>query len=238
MQNVTVSLLQVIVIFIMTLVNATLQTIAYRNIKKSQLTNSDITKAAKLLLGSLISQYVTAFVMIAVAAYMIANRNTALNDNTQKVLVYGFLVLSTSALLTGGVIGASVSTKLQCFRNYNEIEQAWQKSTISATSGILGTVLVLLIQAFIRRDTLKKKALEYMQYERKKVPVKRALYQVLDKPAPWQLERESSKQKQVQIPKREEFNEPSELEREAKRMQSSSPSDLAARLKKLQEGAK
>ena len=78
-------------------------------------------------------------------------------------MIYAALLVSGLLLFVGGGIGSAISVKLQCNRGNERIEKAWKATTASALVGVLGTIVLLAIQGFTRRSSLRDTALKILK---------------------------------------------------------------------------
>jgi len=155
MKNTSISIIQAIIVVIITLLNASFQLYSLVQLNKVHGLNSEVQEAKHLLLNVIITQYIIAIFMALVAFLVFAYRHK-LGSNTKFVnlIVYLGLIFATITMFSGGVIGAIVASKLQCLKADPHVENAWRYTSVSAITGIVGTILVLLVQGFIRRDQM------------------------------------------------------------------------------------
>jgi len=173
MKNTTIALIQSLIALLAILTNASLQSLALAELNKSPLMNADVDDAKKLLLITVILQFVAAILMITATILLIIYRNKF--QQHMNKFVYIALVLSGFLLLVGGSLGAAVAVRLQCYRGDPHVESAWQKASISSAIGIVGTILLLIVQAFTRKETIKSAAREYLTHKYIRVPTHRPI---------------------------------------------------------------
>lgn len=147
--------------------NAGLQAYSFYELNGITPTNSSITEAKHLLLASFIAQIIAALFMLVAIILAITHRTS---PNAKK-WVFVALVLATIFLFGGGVLGAISAMNLQCFRKMLPVETAWQMASISAVIGIVGTVLVLIIQTYMAKESIKKALREQLITEYVKQPL-------------------------------------------------------------------
>lgn len=135
----------------------------------------DIEEAKKLLLGAILIQFISGILMITALILFSIHREKF----TSNTFSHAILFLAGVLLLVGGSIGSTVSLRLQCYRSDANVAVAWNMATYSAIIGISGAILMLLIQAFVKRKAIKGKALQYLTTEY----VPRATYVPVAKPA-------------------------------------------------------
>jgi MFS family permease len=163
MNKETLVILQCLLALLITIFNASLQTASLVNLHKSKTDNADITLAKQYLLGSIIAQFTAGFIMLISLVVIFMNAEK-FKEHMSK-LIYFMLIVSTLIMFTGGIIGASVSTRLQCYRADKSVNDAWQSSSITAATGVLGFVLILFMQAFMGRQKIKDVVREYLLSE-------------------------------------------------------------------------
>jgi hypothetical protein len=149
---------QCLLTFLIVLANASLQTLSYLKLNdKSVPKNNDIDMAKQYLISSMFAQYLSSFLMLVAVALLYYKREEYAVHMSK--LIYLMLVFSTLVMFSGGVLGAMAATKLQCYKKDSvNINTAWNMTTITAVSGILGMILILTIQAFMHKKTLEQRA--------------------------------------------------------------------------------
>lgn len=168
MNNFSVNLIQIILILMITLINICLQAYALYTIKSIDNDQVNLKKVHETLLLSLIIQFISFVVMIFMIVFIVYYKDST--KSFISLLTYIGIFITSTIMFFGGAINAFVANKLQCYRADKNINIVWQMSTINAISGILGTMLVLIIQAFIKRDYLKTQALNYLQNNKANMP--------------------------------------------------------------------
>lgn len=166
MKAVTVAAIQSVFALIATIINASMQAYGLSELNKSKVNNADIETAKKLLLASVIFQFVAAVLMTIVAILIIVNRQKL--ENHMNKLIYVALFLSGCFLLIGGALGASVAVRLQCYRSDDNVNNAWRMSAITAGVGVTATLSLLLIQSVLRKEKIKSKAYDYLARDKAK----------------------------------------------------------------------
>lgn len=152
-QRSTIALSQSVVALIAIITDATMQAIAISQLNKTGQQNSAVHESKRLLWISVILQIISSLLMIGVFIICIVHREQ-LKAHMSK-LIYASLITSGSLLLIGGGISANVAIRLQCYRQDPYINEAWKQATNSSIIGILGTISLLLMQAYIRKDNLR-----------------------------------------------------------------------------------
>ena len=181
-KHTTVALIQSIIALIAILANASFQSIGLSELNKAAKSNLDIEYAKRMLLTSVILQFAAAIMMITVSIVLIFNRQK-LQQHMSK-LIYFALIISGLLLLVGGSLGATVAVRLQCYRGDPHINKAWQQASISSVIGIVGTIVLLMIQAFTRKEELKGAAREYLTHQTVRVPTHKPVGPVQKAPMP------------------------------------------------------
>lgn len=166
MKRTNIALLQAFLALMVIIANASLHTMALIELNKmASLKPTDngyaqIQNCKKILLIAIFVQFVAAVIMIAVSIVIIANKKSL--DKHMSKLIYFALFLSGMLMLASGVIGAYVSSQLQCFKYLNHVDKAWNYTVYTAVIGILGVIVILITQAFIRRSSIKAATLRYL----------------------------------------------------------------------------
>jgi len=165
----TVSLIQIVTILAAVVTNASLQSVALARLDKYSATTpflgAEIASLHKLLLGSIIAHFLAA--LIAVVTIILLSIRP--NSQVSTIATIG-LYFSGLLLLTGGIISANVAVRLQCLKGDPQLYDAWYFSTTSALIGVLGTIVLLAIQATLNRQDLKKAAISALIHENVRVP--------------------------------------------------------------------
>ena len=154
MHNTKISTIQAVLVLIVTLLNASFQTYSLQQLRKTAVNDPLIDEAKNILLNTVITQYIIAVFVAIMAFILFAYRHRISESKLVNVIVYLGLIVSTVVMFVGGVFGALVASKIQCFKQDKNVHNAWRYSTVSAINGIVGTILVLLVQGFIRRDNI------------------------------------------------------------------------------------
>ena len=161
MKHSTIALIQAIFALLIILVNVSLQANALMALNASKSNVTNVHDAKNILLASIITQFIAATVLIVLAILIVMYRKE-LETHMDKFF-YAALVTSSFIMFTGGVLSAIVATHLQCLKDDPNIKKAWNSATISATIGILATLLMLMIHSFVKGETIKKKLLGYLR---------------------------------------------------------------------------
>lgn len=156
----TVNMMQTTIATTAILTNSILQTIGFSALGKSTSTDPVVASAKKTLMISFIIQYVAVAMMIGATAYIIIKPDDAPMVNG---LAYGSLFLSTGILFFGSILAIQTAMKLQCLKiNDKNVETAWKMATISSVIGIVGVLLILLVQAYVHREKIQTRTLQYL----------------------------------------------------------------------------
>lgn len=123
-------------------------------INKTSVANADIDYAKSALIGTMISQFAIGMIML-VAMILLFVYKDKLSEKASKRLINALMAVAGLTLFTGGAVSATISTRLQCYRSDANVQSAWKSSTISAIIGICCSVLLLAIQAMIKKDSIK-----------------------------------------------------------------------------------
>ena len=167
-KHTTIALIQSVFALVVVVINASLQTIGLINLNQTTIDNQDIQDAKRFLLGAAIAQFIAAVLMITVAILIIVYKEK-LQQHMNKLL-YAALVVSGLLMIVGGSLGASAALRLQCYKSDTNVQKAWEMSSITAILGIVGAFIMLLIQAFVKRETIKDIARQYLTTKTIKVP--------------------------------------------------------------------
>lgn len=146
------------------LTNGSLMASSYVNAGKASVSNDDINYARNALLGTMISQFAVGVILIVAMILMMVYKQN-LSDKAHNRLLNTLMTVAGLTLFSGGAVAATISNRLQCYRSDVNIQSAWRASTISAIIGICGSILLLAIQAVLKRDTIKKKAVQKILYQ-------------------------------------------------------------------------
>lgn len=160
MKHSTVGILQTIVAMLAIIANIGLQITGSIALGKATTDNPDIATAKRILTGSIITQ-ILAVILIGSVLSVIVFAKDAFSGGT-SVWIYIALVTAGILLLIGGSLGATVAMKLQCYRSDPNVQKAWQMSTISAVIGIVGAMLMLVVQGFLKREEIKVRVLKQL----------------------------------------------------------------------------
>jgi len=165
MKNTTIALLQSILAFIIIIVNTGLYFTVWLNLNKVNLTvnneqTENVQKSKNLILISAILHIVFAVIIAIVTVSIVYNKQKL--EEHMNILIYLALFLSCILMLASGIVGAIVATNLQCYKTDENIKKAWENASYTAVYGILGVILILLVQAFTRRSEIKLTALNYL----------------------------------------------------------------------------
>jgi hypothetical protein len=164
--HVTAAIIQAFFGLTAIIASGALQAYALSEMQKSSLKTSDLDNIKQLLTGTVIAQFIAALILL-VALIMILARG---KDGDVSGFAYTALIAAGLLLFASGVVSANIAMRLQCYRNDPNIQVAWQMSTYSAIVGIVGSILLLVVQTFVRKDTLRDKALYHLATEMKRVP--------------------------------------------------------------------
>jgi hypothetical protein len=149
----TVSIVKLIVIFLTLFVSSILQFIAFSETSKSD--DVFVKSAHKHLLRAAIMNLVFVIVTILIFVYIFYKKSTLLA--TTPILINVMLLLLTVSLFVSGVYSSLAASDLRCVKdttqNTKSIHNAHLYSSICAVMGIVGVVLVLLVQAYLRVST-------------------------------------------------------------------------------------
>ena len=198
-KNTTIALTQSVVALLAILINAILQSIGLSELNKSLVNNVDVEDAKKLLFIAIMLQFVAAVLMITVLILLIVYREK-LQQHMNK-FIYVALIISGLLLLIGGSLGASVAVRLQCYRGDPNVDKAWQRASITSVIGIVGTIVLLLIQVFTQRETIKGAARDYLTHEYIRRPTHKPIQRPTHKvQMPNQKPVQMPNQKPVQMP--------------------------------------
>jgi len=149
---------QTFIALALTLTNASLQAYALAQINKADLKDSDlkVSEVKNMLLGSVVSQFLTAILLMVIFVLLFVYR-----EKYQKHIgwmIYAGLSISTFLMFVGGVIGATAATRLQCYKKLPHVYEAWRMSMLTGVMGILGTMMIMFVQAFLKRHEIKEQA--------------------------------------------------------------------------------
>nr|QBK87827.1 MAG: hypothetical protein LCMAC202_01730 [Marseillevirus LCMAC202] len=167
-KHTTIALIQSVFALVAVVVNASLQTNGLLNLNQTNVDNQDIQDAKRFLLAAVIAQFIAAVLMITVAILIIVNKEK-LQQQMSKFL-YAALIISGLLMLVGGSLGAAAAVRLQCYKADMYVKKAWEMSSITAILGIVGTFILLLIQTFVKRETIKGIARQYLTTKTITVP--------------------------------------------------------------------
>lgn len=196
-EHTTVAYVQTVLILLLISTNAVLQSIALARLNKYEGDNESVAYARKILIASIAVHYIT--IVFIIACFIIYRMYSKSFEAHMATLTYTLLIFSSIVLISGGSLGATAALQLQCSRSDENIQSAWKMSTISSVIGIVGTVLMLSIQTFIRRNKLKEAARDYISHKYIKVPVDFELPKPAPQPRP-QPQFQAQGQAQVQMP--------------------------------------
>ena len=186
MSSSTIALIKPILAVCVTILNASIQTYALLSLNKTTIENDDLSRAKKILLASVISQFVAALLLIAVAITVIVHRKKI--GEYMSNFIYIGLVIGGLLMLTGGSLGAVAAFRMQCYRSDANVAIAWKWSSWTAVIGILSTMLMLVIQMFVKRKTIRETAIKHLTGEwvpyKTHVPVATAPIPVATAPIP------------------------------------------------------
>ena len=139
MKSTTVALFLSIICMIALIGNAILHVTGVMLLNDLQ--DPQLQQARKLLLGIALAESLLVMCLFIMIIYISRNSDTT-------ILSYLLLFLSICTIFASGVISAIVASQLQCLKTTLEITQTWQYATGAAVSGILSTVMLLLILLF------------------------------------------------------------------------------------------
>jgi len=155
----TVNMMQTTIATTAILANAVLHTIGFSALGKTTSTDPAVASAKKTLMISFIIQYIAVAMMIGSTAFIIIKPNSPMVNG----IAYGSIFVSTGILFFGSILAINTAMKLQCLKtNYPHIETAWKMATISSVIGIIGVLLILLVQAYVHREKIQTRALQYL----------------------------------------------------------------------------
>jgi len=167
MRNTTFALLQSILAFIALIVTTAFYSTALASLHKVDLPpnsesemSDNIKRSKKILLITIATQIAFALVIAGVSMVIVYNNEKL--DKHMTPLIYIALVLSGLLLLASGVVGTIIAVNLQCYKFEKNIENAWTFSTYGAITGVVGSFLMLIMQGFTRRQSIKETALRYL----------------------------------------------------------------------------
>jgi MFS family permease len=160
-KHTTIATVQSLIGVLAILANAGMQAASLYYLNKTAVKIDDVDGIKKILIGSFVSQFIAAALMITALVMLIRNRKEY--EKHMSKIVYGILIISGVLLLVGGSLGATVAMRLQCYRSDPNVEKAWRLCTISAVVGIMGAMIMLVVQGFARRKEIKQQVLRYVQ---------------------------------------------------------------------------
>jgi len=143
-------LIQALFAISITILNIWLQIIALTALNKAS-ENDDIKVAKQLLLTCIITQIVSVLLLLTVIIILIIYRK-----NIPTKFIYTGLFISGILLLLNGSLSATVTLRLQCYRSDSNVYTAWKWTSMTAISGILGAMLMLVIKVLASRRELKQ----------------------------------------------------------------------------------
>lgn len=146
--------------------NGGLMAAALIQINKTSVTNPDIDYAKSALIGTMISQFVVGMIMLVAMILLIVYKDK-LSEKASKRLINVLMAIAGLTLFSGGAVSATISTRLQCYRSDANVQSAWKSSTISAIIGICCSVLLLAIQAMIKKDSIKNIMMQETMIQRR-----------------------------------------------------------------------
>ena len=167
-KHTTIALLQSLVGLMAIIANSSLQAIGLSHIRKATHNNPKIKEAERLLLISVVTQFVAAVLMVTALVLILVYRQKF--QEHLNTLAYAALILAGVLLLVGGAMGSTVALRLQCYRADPHVNKAWEMATWSAVVGVLGAMMLLFIQTFVKRDSLKEIARNYLNNTTVKIP--------------------------------------------------------------------
>jgi hypothetical protein len=153
MKVTTITLIQSILALLIVFSNAIFQTKALLSLNRATTTNSDLDQAKKLLLISVLTQFIASIILIVITILIIVYWKQYQTHMSKAV--YFSLVMGILLMLTGGSLGAVAAFKMQCYRTDLNVNSAWKQSILTILFGLSGTMITLIIHAFIRREDIK-----------------------------------------------------------------------------------
>jgi len=131
------------------ILNIVLQILALVALGKAT-SNADITSSQMMLKASTGIQSLFLVITLSLAAFTLFS---SMNTDFLGIAV----LVSGVGILALGSISASVASKLQCYRTSDaNVYTAWKWTSMTAISGILGAMLMLVIKVLASRRELKQ----------------------------------------------------------------------------------
>jgi hypothetical protein len=150
------------------IVNLSLQSVAYVHLNKfdsmlaSQSLNNEISAIKKILIFSILINVVAVIALILAIVLIVLGRGLP--------VVNGCMVMSGVLLLVSGSFSANIAIRLQCLKSDEHLALSWSYTSISAIIGILGTIVLLAVQALENKNALKKAVVKHLTTEQVSVP--------------------------------------------------------------------
>lgn len=144
MKSTTAALFLSILSMLALLVNVVLHASSVLLLKDE--TDPKLVQSRTLLLGTAIIEAVFVVFLFVMIIYIFRN-------SVANVWSYLLLFLSGSTIFASGVISALVASQLQCSVANQAVKEAWQYTASGAASGIIATVLLLVIQGFASKGS-------------------------------------------------------------------------------------
>ena len=182
MKVTTITLIQTVLALLIVVANAIFQTMSLLSLNKTTNSNADIDQAKKLLFVSIITQFIASLLLVIVAIVIIIYREKF--QTHMNALIYFALIVGILLMLTGGSLGATAAFRMQCYRTDINVNSAWKQSMLTVLLGILGTMLTLIIHAFVRRGDIKEYLRTALTTKRITVPTHVAVETQIQVPQP------------------------------------------------------
>lgn len=167
-KHTTIAIIQTVIALIAIITNITLQVDALMQLNKSVTKNVDIEDSKRMLLSSILLQSIAAVLMIIAFVILIVKREQ-LQAHMNK-FIYAALIISGLLLLVSGSLGGATAVRLQCYRGDADVNKAWNRASMTSVIGVVGTVLLLLIQVFTRKEDIKSATRDYLTHKYVRVP--------------------------------------------------------------------
>lgn len=153
MNSTTISSIIILLIMLFLFSSFVLQILSYRNIQRHENANTKLSIAKRRVLYNMVVSLVGS--MIGALVLVLFYRRS--NKSKTPAMVNVSMYLLAMLLFISGSLAAMSASSLQCVKELNkDLNNAWLYSTACAIIGIIGTVMILILEGSKRINSYKE----------------------------------------------------------------------------------
>ena len=154
MNSTTISSIIILLIMLFLFSSFVLQILSYRNIQRHENANTNLKVAKERVLYNMVVSLFGS-ILGGLVLFLFYRRT---NKNTTPGLVNVSMYILLIVLFVSGSLAAMSASSLQCVKSLNkDLNNAWLYSTSCAVIGIVGTVMILLLEGSKKLKSYKER---------------------------------------------------------------------------------